>query len=200
METIRENYPPSAFYSAMNFLGTHDTPRILTVLGADRTPETKEERAVYRLSPSERARGKALVRLAALVLFTFPGAPTVYYGDEVAMEGFEDPFNRGTYPWGAGNRVMESWFARLGRLRQQMPALSRGRFRWLSASGPLLAFTRETESERVVIVVNAGPDSRTLTLPWHWGAPKDLLTGRIYPAGDGLLTLTMEGRTGLLLK
>ena len=200
METIRENYPPSAFYSAMNFLGTHDTPRILTVLGADRTPETKEERAVYRLPPSERARGKALVRLAALVLFTFPGAPTVYYGDEVAMEGFEDPFNRGTYPWGAGDRVMESWFARLGRLRQQMPALSRGRFRWLSASGPLLAFTRETESERVVIVVNAGPDSRTLTLPWHWGAPKDLLTGRIFPAGDGLLTLTMEGRTGLLLK
>lgn len=44
METIRENYPPSAFYSALNFLGTHDTPRILTVLGADHVPETKEER------------------------------------------------------------------------------------------------------------------------------------------------------------
>lgn len=43
METLRENYPPAAFYSAMNFLGTHDTPRILTLLGADRTPDHKAE-------------------------------------------------------------------------------------------------------------------------------------------------------------
>ena len=59
METLRENYPPAAFYSAMNFLGTHDTPRILTLLGADRTPDTKAERASYRLLPRERAAGIA---------------------------------------------------------------------------------------------------------------------------------------------
>ena len=66
METLRENYPPSAFSSAMNFLGTHDTPRILTVLGADVLPESREARAGYRLSPAELARGSALLRLAAL--------------------------------------------------------------------------------------------------------------------------------------
>ena len=48
METIRENYPPAAFYGAMNFLGTHDTPRILTLLGARETPPTQAERAAYR--------------------------------------------------------------------------------------------------------------------------------------------------------
>lgn len=100
METLRENYPPAAFYSSMNFLGTHDTPRILTVLGASQVPQDKDARAAYRLSPAERQRGEALVRLASLVLFTFPGSPTVYYGDEVGMEGFEDPFNRGTFPQG----------------------------------------------------------------------------------------------------
>ena len=199
METIRENYPPSAFYSALNFLGTHDTPRILTVLGADHVPQTKEERAAYCLSPAERERGEALLRLAVLMLFSFPGAPMIYYGDEAGMEGFEDPFNRGGYPWGSERRDLLERFARLSRLRQTRPSLSRGRFRWLSASGPLLAFARETESERTVTVVNAGAETRTLTLPWHWAPPRDLLTGRIYPAGDGLLTLTLPPRTGLLL-
>ena len=56
METLRENYPPAAFYSAMNFLGTHDTPRILTLLGTDHTPESKADRADYRLLPWERSR------------------------------------------------------------------------------------------------------------------------------------------------
>lgn len=199
METIRENYPPSAFYSALNFLGTHDTPRILTVLGTDHVPETKEERAAYRLSPAERARGSELLRLAALILFSFPGAPMIYYGDEAGMEGFEDPFNRGGYPWGAEQADLWEHFVRLGRLRSSCTSLSRGRFRWLCASGPLLAFARETESERTVTVVNAGTEVRTLTLPWHWTPPRDLLTGQVFPAGDGLLTLTLEPRTGLLL-
>ena len=107
LESLRENYPPHAFYSLMNFLSTHDTPRILTVLGADRVPGSKEERAVFRLSPAERQLGLKRLRLAALVLFTFPGAPTVYYGDEAGMEGWEDPFNRAGYPWGAGGFRIE---------------------------------------------------------------------------------------------
>ena len=52
METLRENYPAPAFYSAMNFLGTHDTPRILTLLGGEPTPESKTERAQARLTPA----------------------------------------------------------------------------------------------------------------------------------------------------
>ena len=91
METIRENYPPAAFYGAMNFLGTHDTPRILTLLGVERTPEDKGQRAAYRLSPAELARGQKKLRLAAMLLYSFPGSPTLYYGDEAGMQGFEDP-------------------------------------------------------------------------------------------------------------
>ena len=98
METIRENYPSPAFYGAMNFLSTHDTPRLLTLLGCEQPPADRDARAHYRLSPAERERGTALLKLAALVLYAFPGSPTVYYGDEAGMDGFEDPFNRGTYP------------------------------------------------------------------------------------------------------
>lgn len=114
----------------MNFLGTHDTPRILTLLGADRTPDTKAERASYRLLPRERAAGIAKLRLAALVLFTFPGSPMIYYGDEAGMEGFEDPLNRGTYP-GAGKtgtcwRGSPGWVPCGMRIQPCSPAPSPG--------------------------------------------------------------------------
>ena len=199
METIRENYPPAAFYSAMNFLGTHDTPRILTVLGAAHVPQSKDDRAHYRLCPQERAKGTALVKLAALVLFTFPGSPTVYYGDEAGMEGFEDPFNRGGYPWGQEDKSPKAWFTRLGTLRQQRQELRRGTIQYLYASGPLLAFSRELEGARTVTVVNAGTAPEALCLSWPKETAVDLLTGRTFPAPSGAVSLRLPPRTGLLL-
>ncbi|MEI3103771.1 MAG: glycoside hydrolase family 13 protein [Oscillospiraceae bacterium] len=107
MEVIREHYPRPAFYSALNILGTHDTPRILTLLGAEDVPDTKDGRAAYRLSPAQRQKGQARLRVGEMLLYCFPGSPTVYYGDEAGMEGFEDPLNRGTYPW--GRRTGSCW-------------------------------------------------------------------------------------------
>ena len=199
METLRENYPPDAFYSAMNFLSTHDTPRILTVLGAHKMPKDREKRAVYRLSPRERETGLARVELAALILFTFPGSPTVYYGDEAGMEGFEDPFNRGGYPWGHEDKSLKAWFTRLGTLRQQRQELRRGTIQYLYASGPLLAFSRELEGARTVTVVNAGTAPEALCLPWPKETAVDLLTGRTFPAPSGAVSLRLPPRTGLLL-
>ncbi len=200
METLRENYPAPAYYSLMNFLGTHDTARILTVLGADRVPETKEERSVYRLSPDERRQGETLVRLAALVLFTFPGSPTVYYGDELGMEGWEDPFNRGTYPWGCVKNGLLPHFRQLGKLRSQSPALQSGAIRYLKAEGPLLAYVRETEAEKMAVMVNAGPVPVSLTIPWHRAAARDLLTNRRFHTREGQLTLSLPPWGGLLLR
>ena len=191
METLRENYPPAAFYSAMNFLGTHDTPRILTLLGADRTPDTKAERAAYRLLPWERAAGSAKLRLAALVLFTFPGSPMIYYGDEAGMEGFEDPLNRGTYPWGREDRDLLAWFTRLGALRNAYPALQSGTISWLYTAGPLLIFARQNGDQRLTTAVNASPDSHTVTLLWEGAGPTDLLTGDTLPCSGGVLHLQL---------
>ena len=199
METLRENYPPDAFYSAMNFLSTHDTPRILTVLGAHKTPKDREKRAVYRLSPRERETGLALVELAALILFTFPGSPTVYYGDEAGMEGWEDPFNRGTYPRDGGDRDLLAWFTRLGRLRQRTPALQRGAIRYLYTSGPLLAYAREDGDDQMVIVVNAGDAPAHLMLPWEKASARDLLTEQHFSAMGSALPLELPARSGLLL-
>ena len=199
METLRENYPPEAFYANMNFLGTHDTARILTVLGADEAPASKEERASFHLSPAQRERGTALLRLAALTLFTFPGVPTVYYGDEAGMEGWEDPFNRGTYPWGRENTAIRDHFALLGNLRKQRSSLRRGGIRWLEARGRLLAFARESAGERSVTVLNAGDTAETWTLDWPWESCTDLVSGRAFTPVDGRLVLRLGPCEGLLL-
>ena len=200
METLRENYPPAAFYSAMNFLGTHDTPRILTLLGTREIPGDKAARAAYRLLPWERAEGIAKLRLAALVLFTFPGSPMIYYGDEAGTEGFEDPLNRGTFPWGREDQVLTDWFRLLGTLRNSYPPLQSGALRWLYTAGPLLIFSREDSGGRLVTAANASGEPQSVILAWQGGPPVDLLSGEPLPCGDGCLSLELPPWGGLLLR
>ena len=199
LESLRENYPPHAFYSLMNFLSTHDTPRILTVLGADRVPDSKEERAVFRLSPAERQLGLKRLRLAALVLFTFPGAPTVYYGDEAGMEGWEDPFNRAGYPWGQEDSELKSFFSKLAHLRREQPALQTGQLHWRWTAGSLLVFARELDGQLLTTVVNAADSPQTLTLPWFGDTAHDLLSSEALSPADNVLPLTLLPHQGLLL-
>ena len=199
LESLRENYPPHAFYSLMNFLSTHDTPRILTVLGADRVPDSKEERAVFRLSPARRQLGLQRVRLAALVLFTFPGAPTVYYGDEAGMEGWEDPFNRAGYPWGQEDSELKSFFSKLAHLRREQPALQTGQLHWRWTAGSLLVFARELDGQLLTTVVNAADTPQTLTLPWFGDTARDLLSSEALSPADNVLPLTLLPHQGLLL-
>lgn len=199
LESLRENYPPHAFYSLMNFLSTHDTPRILTVLGADHVPGSKEERAVFRLSPARRQLGLKRLRLAALVLFTFPGAPTVYYGDEAGMEGWEDPFNRAGYPWGQEDSELKSFFSSLVHLRREQPALQTGQLHWRWTAGSLLVFARELDGQLLTTVVNAADTPQTLTLPWFGDTARDLLSNEVFSPADNVLPLTLLPHQGLLL-
>ena len=199
LESLRENYPPHAFYSLMNFLSTHDTPRILTVLGADHVPGSKEERAVFRLSPARRQLGLKRLRLAALVLFTFPGAPTVYYGDEAGMEGWEDPFNRAGYPWGQEDSELKSFFSKLVHLRREQPALQTGQLHWRWTAGSLLVFARELDGQLLTTVVNAADTPQTLTLPWFGDTARDLLSSEVLSPTDNVLPLTLLPHQGLLL-
>ena len=200
METLRENYPPAAFYGAMNFLGTHDTPRILTVLGyRGAWPNSREERARIQLNPAEYRVAARRLKLAALVMFAFPGSPTVYYGDEAGMQGFEDPFNRGTFPWGREDRELQAYFRRLGALRNARESLRRGGVEYLAADGPVLAFRRAFEGEQSVAACNAGERPAELRLPWDGGEAVDALTGERFPASDGALRLTLPPLRGVLL-
>ena len=200
MEELRENYPAPAFYGAMNFLSTHDTPRLLTILGlTSPAPQTRDERAVYQLSDSDLARGMSLLKLAALILYTFPGSPMLYYGDEAGMQGFEDPFNRGTYPWGRENAELVRYFQQLGALRKSHEALQSGTIVYHAAQGRALAFSRRTEHDHCLTAVNAGDEPVTLTLPWDGTLAEDALSHQEFFCGDGLLRLTLEPYGTMLL-
>ena len=198
METIRENYPAPAFLSAMNFLGTHDTPRVLSLLGEGQAPAEKAERAVYRLDPEEERLGKERWKLASALLYAFPGSPMLFYGDEAGLQGLEDPFCRGGYPWGQEDGDLLAWFRLLGRVRKR-PSLRRGDLTWLHAQGPLLAFRRQAEGETTAAAFNAGDADETLTLPWEGREALDLLTGQRFAAWEGRIALRLPARGAVLL-
>ena len=201
METIRENYPPAAFYSAMNSLGTHDTPRILTLLGVggDCGGESKQWRAEHRLSPEERALGVRRLKLAALVQYAFPGSPTTYYGDEAGMEGFEDPFNRRTYPWGEEDAELIAWYRALGKARRELAPLRRGALCYTAAEGDVLAFTRTWEEDTVLCACNAGRECARVTLPWSAAEIGGLLCFPTDP-DTGEAVVELPPLTGYLLR
>jgi len=199
METLRENYPPQAFYGAMNMLGTHDTPRILTALGIDDVPAEKSCRAAFRFTAEQRALALSRLKLAALLQFTFPGSPTVYYGDETAMEGFEDPFCRGTYPWDREDTALLSYYRRLGKLRNSLSSLQQGNLHYLHAAGSLLAFSRSLQGESVITVLNASDTPLDLSLPVDHLC-RDLLSGQSFMPMNGSLSLTLPPLNGLLLQ
>ena len=201
METLRENYPPRAFYSALNILGTHDTPRILTLLGVPPCTDlcSKDDRAAFRLSPADRKRGLKKLRLAAMLLFTFPGSPTILYGDEAGMEGFEDPLNRGTYPWGREDRSLLALYRTLGSLRADRESLQSGDIRYLRADGGSLVFTRTAGSETTLTALNSSDTPLELQLPWIGRTATDAVSGRSVPISGGLLHLRLPPCGGTIL-
>ena len=200
VETLRENYPRDAFYSCMNLLGTHDTPRLLTVLGADRElPKERKDQAEFHLSPQQRSIALALLRCAMTVLYAFPGSPMVYYGDEAGMEGCRDPFNRCCYPWGKEDHRLLAFFRRLGEIRNRNVCLQEGELHWLFTSGPLLAFAREAADQRIVTVVNRDAWRHVLTIPWSGNTATDLISGRTFAMKDGFVELVLEAQAAMML-
>ena len=95
------HYPKAVSDVLMNFLGTHDTERILTVLsGEDVSSKSNAELAEYKMNEDQRITAVKLLKLAYLIVATMPGVPCIYYGDEAGVEGGRDPFNRKPYPGG----------------------------------------------------------------------------------------------------
>ena len=199
METLRENYPPDAYYSAMNFLSTHDTPRILTLLGGEPVPEDKPGRAAARLSPAGYELARRRLMVGAMLLYAFPGSPTVYYGDEAGVQGYEDPLNRRTYPWGQEDERLLAWYRKLGALRCSRPSLQQGGISYPLAAGGGLAVRRRCGSEVTVAVMNAGAEFLEVRLPWSGTIATDAMTGQQFLTEGGVLRLSLPGISGVLL-
>ena len=150
---LAENYPPEVLSCVMNLLGTHDTMRILTVLGGE-YHANKAEWATTRLSPEARALAVRRLHTAAFLQFMLPGMASIYYGDEAGLEGGADPFCRRYYPWGAEDESLRSFYAALCRVKNETQALKTGDVRVTEAGNGRLSFVRKTENQVVEVYVN----------------------------------------------
>ena len=159
--TIAENYPPEVLHCLMNLLGSHDKPRILTVLGDD-FEGSKEEKAHRRLDPAQYAAAREKLYLAAFLQFTLPGMPSIYYGDEAGLEGFEDPWCRRPFPWGREDETLQTFFRALGELKNREPSLQRGSVRIIEAGRGRLSYVRGTEEACTFAYVNRTEEEWTL--------------------------------------
>ncbi len=156
--TIAENYPPQVLLCNMNMLGTHDTPRILTAL-VDDFDGSRAEKAQRRLSRGQRELAKERLLMASFLQYTLPGAPSLYYADETGMEGYKDPFNRRTYPWGRENQMLLTHHRQLGRLRKEQEALRLGDLEFFQAGDQKIGFTRSYQGKKLHIYVNRSGDN-----------------------------------------
>lgn len=144
-----------------NLLGSHDTPRILTLLEGDLD----------------------LMELAVTLLFTFPGVPCIYYGDEIGMEGGRDPDNRRCMQWDNRfwNRRLYEYYKRTIQIRRYSQALCEGGFQLLLAERETVAFLRESVDEQILVVARRRPDNAILCLSsagCSSGVWKELYSGR----------------------
>ena len=147
---IAEHYPKQSMDVCFTLLGSHDTVRALTALSGVEAPYSKAERRGYRLSEEYYAFAKLRLKAAAILQYTLPGVPCVYYGDEAGVEGFEDPLNRGTYPWGREDDDLLGHYRALGELRRRNRNALRGRLRFLDDS-ELTVFERVSDDGREVL-------------------------------------------------
>ena len=166
---ILENYPPQVIRLLMNHIGTHDTERALTVLaGAPTEHHDRRWQSETHLTEEQRQLGLQRLKLAAMMQYTLPGIPCIYYGDEAGMEGYKDPFNRRTYPWGHENTDLLAWYRKLGKLRGMLSCLKEGSFVPLNADDHTMVYIREDSVDAILVAMNAGGNSRTLYLPDEW--------------------------------
>lgn len=188
IESLLTIYPKKNVNGMYLMLGSHDTERIVTLCKGD----------------------LKRVKLAFLFEFAFPGAPAIYYGDEIGLEGGKDPDNRRAFPWDEAqwNVDLRSWVQILIHLRKQYPALRRGTYKriWVDNQKCGYAFSRQLGAEQVLVILNAGDQKQDFEIPiselgWKEGhRVKQLFGDGSAAIKDGLMRISLDPWSGTWLK
>jgi neopullulanase len=188
IDEIRAAYDPAVTAVQLNLLGSHDTPRLLALCGGDLDA----------------------VRLAMLLQMTLPGAPCIYYGDEIGMDGTMDPDCRRAFPTDPATWEREpyGWLAGLATLRHSSRALRDGELMLLRAEGAALAYLRQHGDEAFVCLLNASDEPLT----WEISLPLSVVAaelvelrcerqgGRVRLAGVRSLDVELPARHGAIVR
>lgn len=194
---------------AMNELSNHDHSRFLTRTNGKvgRLEHLGSEAAEQGVRPE-------IMREAVVMQMTWPGAPTIYYGDEAGVCGFTDPDNRRTYPWGKEDRQMLDFHYRAIAMHKKYPVLSHGSLRFLYAGYNCLAYGRFSRRSQIVVAFNNNDEERQLQIPvWQAGISNQQVMMRIfytdaegfseepaiYPVRSGEVAVRMAARAAVVL-
>lgn len=156
MRALINHYPKKTLDCLMNILGTHDTARILTVLGGIYC-KNKDEMASRNAYLTPENKGKAIkkLKMAAVLQFTLPGVPSIYYGDENGMEGHIDPFCRQCFDWNNLNIDLIDFYKTLGKIRNEYHSVFKdGIFKDLRTEEGLIFYKRTDGKDSVYIYAN----------------------------------------------
>lgn len=194
---------------AMNQLSNHDHSRFLTRTNhcAGRVADFDYDAASVGVDP-------AVMREAVLLQMTWPGAPTLYYGDEAGLTGFTDPDNRRTYPWGREDRQMIAFHKRAIAMHKSHSVLKTGSIKFLGGGYQYLAYARFNDEEQIACLFNNGSEEIEITVPvWTALVSTDSTMTRIFLTDEngystkrevfrvrrGELTVRMSPRSGAVL-
>ena len=167
--SICENYPRPALRLLMNHIGTHDTERILTALGGERANgRDRAWQSQQKMSDKAMFYAKKLLYLAAVLQYTLPGIPSLYYGDEAGVEGYGDPFCRGFYPWGKEDKYLVDFYKVLGQFRRSCEAFSDGDFVPISFGSDYICYVRRGQKEQCLIAVNRSGVQNCIEIEPGW--------------------------------
>lgn len=148
-------YPKEKLLLMMNFLGTHDSERILTVFGEGYSNgRSGDELANRLLSKQEKEKAKKMLKAAYALLVCLPGIPSVYYGDEAGLEGYRDPFNRRPFPWKHIDADLMPWFASMNSIRSTHESLIKGDTEIFQCNDGFFVLKRKYEREEIICVCN----------------------------------------------
>jgi cyclomaltodextrinase / maltogenic alpha-amylase / neopullulanase len=177
LEELLAVHPEEITQAQLNLLGSHDTPRVLSVTGGDVNS----------------------VKLMTILQMTLPGAPCVYYGDEIGLAGERDPDCRRGMPWDekSWNLELFEFMTKAISLRNGIPALRQGSYKTLYANEMTVVFERKLENSYAIVVLNAGDNSVQITLEGQQnGAFVEHFSNKSVSIKDGILNLEIAARTG----
>ncbi len=179
LQELTQWYPAEITYAQLNLFDSHDTPRFLSAVQGDKTA----------------------LKLAWLTLFTYPGAPSIYYGDEIGLAGGHDPACRAAFPWNVDrwDTRLLSYLKTLISLRRAHPARRPGQFAVLQSGADYAVWERRLGDARLLTAVNAARQSQRIPLPDGY-AQADVLFGQgQIRQSEGKFWLEVAARSGMIL-
>lgn len=186
--SIIENYPPQVTNALMNHIGTHDTERAINRLaGEDCSGYGRHwQHSHNTLSPGDYHHGVSMMKIASLIQYTLPGVPSLYYGDEIGMQGLKDPFNRGCMNWNEQNIELLRWYKRLGEIRRAYTVFEKGEFVPVYCNHKTIAYKRMDDDRELLVAVNLDDEHVDVWLGDEWNMSYTLMGNCV---SNGILRL-----------